>query len=612
MPFDPESLGRLPPTPGVYLMKDGDGTILYVGKATHLRNRVRQYFGSTSDTRVFVSLLEEYLHDIEVIITNNEKEALLLENELIKRHQPRFNVNLKDDKNFLHLRIDGTADWPRIEVVRSPKKDGAMYFGPYHSASKIRQTIKLVERYFGLRNCDDLTFKNRSRPCLQYQIKRCPAPCVLPVDAEMYDQQVQDVVRFLQGKFDELAQSLRDKMNTASAALLYENAARYRDQLLAITGSLEEQGMVAFRDLNRDVFGLYREGAYLQLTILFIRKGRMVGSRSFGFERQGVGDSEVLSTFANIYYSRGEPIPHEILMPFQPLSSEALSAHLSEIQSRKVTIRVPRRGPNRKLQLMANKNAEHAYFQAQRDRTVRDGGLVRLKELLRLTNLPRRIECYDISLFQGAHPVGSQVAFEDGAPNRRAYRHYKIKSVTGTDDYGMMRELLTRRIRRGLDKGDLPHLMVVDGGKGQLNVVLALLADLKVEGVDVVGLAKARVLDGITDSNDGVIRSAERVYIPGIREPIRLRKNTHEFFLMTKLRDEAHRFAITFHRKQRLKKNFQSPLDKIPGVGKQRRHALMLHFGSIRALRLASLEEIASVDGVGAGLAEAVFSGLRQ
>jgi excinuclease ABC subunit C len=599
-------------TPGVYLMKDKDGTVLYVGKATSLRTRVKQYFGATSDTRIFVSLLDEYLDDIDVIITNNEKEALLLENELIKRHQPRFNVNLKDDKNFLHLRIDDRVDWPRIEVVRSPRKDGAMYFGPYHSASKIRRTIKLVERYFGLRNCDDLTFKNRSRPCLQYQIKRCPAPCVLPVDREIYDQQVQDIVRFLQGRHVELAESLRVKMDRASATFQYENAARYRDQLLAITGSLEEQGMVEFRDLNRDVFGLYREGAYLQLTILFIRKGRMVGSRSFGFEQQGVADSEVLSTFANIYYNCGATIPDEILMSVQPLSVAALTAHLSEIQSRKVRVRIPQRGPNRKLLLMANKNAEHAYFQAQRDRTVRDGGLVRLKELLRLTNVPRRIECYDISLFQGASPVGSQVAFEDGVPNRRAYRHYKIKSVIGTDDYAMMRELLSRRIRRGLEKGDLPQLMVVDGGKGQLNVALALLSDLKVDGVDVVGLAKARVLDGIVDGDDGVIRSAERVFIRGIREPIVLRTNTHEFFLMTKLRDEAHRFAITFHRKQRLKKNFQSPLDEIPGVGKSRRHALMLHFGSMKAIKGASIEDISRVAGFGQGLAESVFTALKE
>ncbi len=611
MPFDPDTdIERLPTEPGCYLMRDADGGVIYVGKAANLRARVRQYFGATSDTRYFVKLLDQFLDRIDVLITSNEKEALILENELIKRHQPRFNVELKDDKNFLHLRIDDRVDWPRIDVVRRPRRDGAKYFGPYHSASKIRSTLKLVERHFKLRNCDDLSFKNRSRPCLQYQIKRCPGPCVLPVDREAYQQQVAEVVLFLQGRRDELARQLEAKMRAAAAEMRYEQAARHRDQLKAIEGSLEDQQMVDLRAIDRDVFGLYREGGLLQVVILLVRRGRLVGSRAFGFDRQGTPDAEVLSTFCNLFYNAGNPVPHEVLMPVEPDGAAALQERLAELRETRVALKVPQRGSGRKLLEMASTNAEHAFFQARREEAVRDGGLVRLKKKLRLANLPYRIECYDISLFQGAQPVASRVVFEGGVPKRSAYRHYKIREVEGTDDFAMMREVLIRRLQRGLAEGDLPDLIVVDGGKGQLNVAVAVFEDLSVNGVDVVGLAKSRVLDGGTGPDGAVVRSAERVFLPGVKDPIVLRSHTDELFLMTHLRDEAHRFAITFHRKLRVGRNFESVLDEIPGVGIARRKALLRHFGSLKRLRRATVDAIAEVEGIGAHLARSIHEAL--
>ena len=588
-------------------MKGSSDEVIYVGKASNLRARVSQYFGQTSDTRIFVGLLSRYLVDIEVILTANEKEALILENELIKRHQPRFNVNLKDDKNFLHLRIDATAEWPRIDVVRRPRKDGANYFGPYHSASKIRKTLKVVEQHFGLRNCDDLTFRNRSRPCLQYQIKRCPGPCVLPIDKHRYDQHVQDVIRFLNGREAELVKSLQEKMGDAADAMEYELAARYRDQIRAVSGSLVDQNMVQIKQLDQDVHGIYREGASIQLAVLLIRGGKMVGSRTFEFEETGIPDDEMLSTFTNLFYNSGTTLPDEVLLPVEPRSADALAMHLSDIKGRKVQLKFPQRGANRRLIEMASKNAEHAFFQARRDQTARDGGLAKLKERLQLTNVPHRMECFDISIFQGSEPVGSCVRFEGGAPMRSGYRHYKIKEVDGTDDYGMMREVLLRRLKRGLKNGDLPHLIIVDGGKGQLNVALAVLEDLEIDGIDVVGLAKARVVDGVVDSADGVVRSSERVFLPGVKNAVVLKSHSHECYLMTQIRDEAHRFAITHHRKRRLKKNFRSSIDDIPGIGPSRRAALLRHLGSLKAIRSASLETLSSVPGFNLSLAERVY-----
>lgn len=612
MAFNPETdLALIPHEPGVYLMKGADGEIFYVGKAANLSKRLSQYFGKTSDTRYFVSLLDRLLDDVQVLITNNETEALILEAELIKRHQPRFNVRLKDGKGFLHVRIDERADWPKLSVVRNVREDGARYFGPYHSASRLRETVKIIERNFQLRSCEDGTFHNRARPCLQYQIKRCSAPCVFPNLEESYRQEVRDVMLFLQGRKQDLVDQLQGKMTEAAEGMDFERAAVLRDRIRAIETSLQPQQVVVQQNIDRDVMGVYREGSLVEIALLFIRGGTLVGSRTFSFEHQESPDEEMLSTFLNLYYNGGHEVPDEVLLPSPAEGQDALAERLTQIRGRKALIKVPQRGPNRRLMEMAEKNAEQAFFQARRSEEVRNKGLERLQKRLRLANYPRVMECYDISLFQGTAPVASRVVFESGVPKRSAYRHYKIRHVEGTDDYAMMREVLLRRLKRGLKESDLPDLIIVDGGKGQLNVAVTVLKDLRIEGVDVVGLAKARVLSGPRDDNKGMERSDERVFKPNVKDPIILRSNTDELFLMARIRDEAHRFAITFHRKLRMGRNFDSILDAVPGVGPWRKKTLLKTFGSIKALKTAPIDEIADVPGIGWTLATDIHDALN-
>jgi excinuclease ABC subunit C len=434
---------------------------------------------------------------------------------------------------------------------------------------------------------------------------------VLPVDKADYHQQVGEVVLFLQGRRDELAQQLEGKMKAAASEMAYEKAARYRDQLQAVQGSLEDQRMADLREIDRDVFGLYREGGLLQVVVLLVRRGKMVGSRSFGFDEQGTPDAEVLSTFCNLFYNAGNPVPDEVLVPVEPDAGDALRERLAELKERKLLLKAAAR-QRAKLLEMATRNAEHGFFLAKQSEAVRDGALVRLKQKLRLANLPYRIECYDISLFQGDSAVGSRVTFEGGVPKRDGYRHYKIRTVEGTDDFAMMREVLTRRLSKGLDEGDLPDLIVIDGGRGQLGVVLAVFADLGIEGVDLVGLAKSRVqeTEGVAPASTATDRSPERVFVPGLKEPFVLLPHTDEYFLLTHLRNEAHRFAITFHRKLRTAKAFTGELDGISGVGPARKKALLTAFGSMTRLRRASVEEIAAVDGIGERLASVIHQAL--
>jgi len=593
-------------------MKDQGGEIFYVGKANNLRSRLKQYFGKSSDTRAFVALLDEILHSLEFIVTDTEKEALILEAALIKRHQPRYNVLLKDGKSFLHLRLDPRLRWPRLEVIREPKPDGALHFGPYHMPSQIRSTLKLLERHFQLRTCDDLSFKNRSRPCLQHQIKRCLGPCTLPVDQTRYRAQMEEVILFLKGQHRELIDQLEEQMQSASQALAFERAAQLRDQIKAIQSSLERQRVTSMGRADRDILGLYREGSQIQATILFIRQGQLVGSESHSLVEPGIPEARLSASLLNLFYDSRSEIPSEILLAVEPEGLPALSERLRELATHKVSIRVPQRGDGLRLLEMAVRNAEHAFFQGRREESLREGALIRLKERLMLSNLPQRIECFDISLFQGDSAVGSKVCFEGGAPLRSAYRHYKIRSVEGTDDYAMMREVLTRRLKRGLVERELPQLIVIDGGKGQLSVAQAVLKDLKIDGLDLVGLAKARVLSGVDDQEGGSLRSPERAFVPGRKNPIILRPHSDELALLCRLRDEAHRFAIQHHRKLRQKRTMSSPLDEIQGVGTQRKRQLLRAFGSLKALREAHVEELMGVEGIGPKLAQQIYEHLDK
>jgi excinuclease ABC subunit C len=648
-------LDELPADPGCYLMKDQQGAVVYVGKASSLRSRVRSYFdASRGDDRAFVALLDDLLGDVEVIVTRSEKEAILLENELIKKHRPRFNVRLRDDKDFIVLRLDTAQPYPRLEIRRARQRrdDGARYFGPYSSASSIRETVRIVNRWFQLRTCSDHVLAHRRRPCILHQIKRCPAPCVYDVPLEEYRQSVEDAIAFLEGRETELVERLRARMEEAAAALRFEEAARVRDQLQAVERSLEKQRVLMSDRADRDAVGLWREGPDLVVQVLAMRGGKLQDSRSFPFREQEFPDEEILSSFLSLYYEQN-PAPDEVLVPLEPAQADALADVLSERRARRVRILTPQRGAKADLLDVAARNAEQGFRSWHERDERREQAMAALARALHLAGAPRWIECYDISTFQGALAVGSGVSFKDGEPDKANYRRYKVKGVAGQDDFAMLYEVVTRRLRRALGEGALPDLLVIDGGKGQLNAALAAAKDLNVPTkpspgnedapfVEMVGLAKSRLLDAATLGTSRVLsrraarggargaaladaaeaqergfvselaRSPERVFLPGRKDPVVLRQNSAELFLLARVRDEAHRFAITFHRKLRRERNFQSVLQEIPGIGEGRKRALLRHFGALKRIREATLEEIAAVEGFGPKQAGLVFDFFRH
>ncbi|MBU1898292.1 excinuclease ABC subunit UvrC, partial [Myxococcota bacterium] len=493
--FDPDrDIPQLPTTPGVYIMRDAQGVIFYVGKAINLRARLRQYFGG-GDARRFVGELDGLLYGLEVLLTTTEKEALLLEATLIHRHQPRHNVLLKTGHHFLYLRLDPRAAWPRLEIVRQRGADEARYFGPFHLASKLREVTRLIERVFPLRTCQDQAMRNRSRPCLQHQIQRCLGPCVLPVDPAVYAALVDEVTLLLEGRSTALIERLEAKMQAAAAAWRYEEAATARDQIEAIRASLERQHVHLSRPIDADAFGVYREGGAVQIICMSLRGGQLNGAEHLHLTAQGAPTPALLSTLINLHYE-ARPLPAEIWLPEALEDEGGLSEALAERAGRAVRLRVPQRGDAARIMEMAARNAEQAFFQGRVAEEAQAQALEAIQRRLELTTPPRRVECVDISLFQGGEPVGAVVRFEDGAPRKSGYRRYTIKGVEGTDDYAMMREVLTRRLKRGLEEGDLPDLLVVDGGRGQLAVAVAVAQDLQIEGLELAALAKARALKG--------------------------------------------------------------------------------------------------------------------
>ena len=605
--FD-ERVKAAPDRPGCYLMIDRHGVICYVGKATSLRNRLRQY-ASGQDERFFVHLLDRVLGDIEFVITPTEKDALLLENELIKKHQPRFNVRLKDDKRFLHLRLDPSQNYPRLQVVRRPADDKAQYFGPYASASSARSALAQINRHFQLRTCPDSAFKNRTRPCLEYQIHRCLGPCVLPVDVGVYHQHVRDVALFLSGRRSELLGRLKKRMADAAEGEEFERAGRYRDQIQAIETSLEQQHVSLLgRRKSIDAVGLYREGAKIAVTVLTFREGVLLGSQGYVLRDQEFPDAEVLEGFLLQLYQRGQPVPDELLLPLAIDGEEALAEWLTDqrklqaalagdpVGRAQVEIKDPQRGLLSKLIEMATDNARQTFEDRVRASAKAENTLLGLQKKLHLTRLPRRIECYDISNISGTDPVGSMVVFIDGEPANQEYRRYKIRTQETPNDFAMMYEVLSRRIARAQDgRSPWPDLIVIDGGKGQLGMAQAALSDLGVEGVELCGLAKARTQD--SDDAGPSASSPERVFRPGVKNAIVMPQNSNEVYLLTRLRDEAHRFAITFHRERRDKRVLKSWLDKVIGLGPARKKALLLAFGSLAAVKEAGEAALAGVVG---------------
>ena len=652
----------LPKTPGVYLFKDKAGTVVYVGKAKSLRSRVHSYFQeSGSDSRYFIPILRRIVRDLETVVTESEKEAAVLENELIKQHQPRFNVKLRDDKDFLCLRLDTNKPWPRIETVRRPSPDGARYFGPYHSATSARRTLHLVNKHFQLRTCSDAELASRRRPCLQYQIKRCPAPCVIAIDKAWYGEQVRSVALFLEGRHDELSGELMTRMRDASRDMEFELAAIYRDQLRAVEAVREGQRVVAMKDVDQDVIGLYREGSLVEILVLEVRSGRVTDTVSFSLRAVELPDDEVLAGFLNQYYAGQERvaavIPDEILVSILPDGAEGVAEWLGDIRGKKVLLFVPQRGSKVDLLAMATENAAHSFREKQRGGDDIESRLEELRDRLRLPSLPRRIECCDISHLGGGDTVGSIVSLLDGQLDKKHYRSFKVKTVNDGDDYAAMYEVLGRRFRRGrtarieaaateaaasvalavateaaaeataaetaaatedADLDDVPVAVAESDHEPMMEEKTTTKAGQEWDLPDLfvvdggrgqlnVALQAARDLGlhdlpivGLAKERETVSgeKMVDRVYLPGQKNGIPLRSTSTALFFLSRARDEAHRFANHMRKKLGKARRLRSDIDDVPGLGAPVKKALLRELGSMVAIREATDEKILAVTGV--------------
>ncbi len=600
----------LPAATGVYLMKDGDGNVIYVGKAKNLRSRVRSYFGD-SDDRAVIPFLRARIADFDYVLTATEKEALILENALIKKHRPRYNVMLRDDKNYFTIRLDRGTDFPRFELVRRMKKDGARYFGPYASSTAVKETLRLLNRFFPLRTCRDRDFASRRRPCVEYQIGRCSAPCVGYIDREEYAELLREAVLFIEGRQKRLETLIRRKMEEAADALDFEEAARMRDLLGAMEQTFEKQSIVSASFRDQDVFGLFREGDHLSVYMINVRHGTVADQRPLRLPAGRPVPEEPGEIFAALlkqYYDDTPFLPREVIISARPDDGGVIEEWLSDNRGAGVRLVVPRRGHRLDLLRMAEQNAEAA-LRAERERTEdREAVLSELAVKLGLRAVPRRIECFDISNIGGKFAVGSRVVFTDGVPDRKNYRRYNIRTVEGADDYAMMYEVLKRRFSGDGASSDLPDLVVVDGGRGQLGVAKSVLDELGLRSIDLLGLAK-EARRGKPSIPGSVRDDEDRVYLPGRKNPLYLSRSPELRRLLQAVRDEAHRFAVTYHRKLKQKEDLASELDSIPGIGPAKKRALLARFKTVSAIRRAAPDEIAAVPGIGAALARLIKQG---
>ncbi len=589
-------------------MKDDSGRVIYVGKAINLKKRVSSYFRAGGDSRYQIRFLMNRVAAIDWIVTDTEKEALILENNLIKEHRPRYNLSLRDDKTYFSLRLDPREEFPRFTIIRKVPRDGARYFGPYASASAAREVLKELCRYFPLRHYPLKSCRQRSRPCLYYQLKQCSAPCFGRIAPEEYSTLVEGACLFLSGRSSEIVRIYRERMNDAAQRLAYEEAGRYRDLIRAMETTVERQKVAAVGG-DSDVIGMASRGDMLQVSILFIRGGLLLGSRSYPFAWE-MGGEEGLASFLFAYYDQEVIIPDEILLPIAIEGGDSLAELLSEKRGKRVSISTPRRGEKVALVQMAVKNAQSAALERERREEERGEVLEELQRRLHLEQLPARIECYDISNIHGTSAVGSRVTFRDGKPDKGRYRRYRIKTVGQADDFAMMREVLSRRFREHDPDDPPPDLIVVDGGQGQLGVLTAVMAELGMSGVGLAGLAKSRVAREM--AGEEVVRSDERVFLPGRKNPVVLRQNSAPLLLLARIRDEAHRFAITYHRRLRGEAALASALDGIPGLGPAKRKALLARFGSVTAIAGVTLEELCSVKGITPALAGEIKDRLER
>ncbi len=600
-----QKLDHLPTHPGVYLFKDKKGTILYIGKAGNIKHRVSSYFQKPEDKDVKTLAMLENVADIDTMVTDTEKEALILENNLIKAHRPRYNVKLRDDKNYPCLKLSMEEDFPTLTIVRRIKKDDSIYFGPYPSATSLRETLKLIRRIFSIRTCLDTKFSNRLRPCINYQMGRCLGACSGKIDPARYQEIVHQVRMFLEGKNRELVERLKKKMEEEAENLHFEAAARIRDQIEHIERIVEKQKIVSTDFLDRDVIGFHRQDHSFAIHPLFIRGGKLLGGRGFSFRSSGLPDEEILSSFLHQYYREGKFIPEEILTPMAIPDQDLVEQWLTELKGKKVKILVPSKGDKKHLLEMASDNAEQ--FLLAEEGTEGDGEslLEALREKVRLKKVPRRIEAFDISNLQGGNAVGSMVFFQDGKPDKQGYRHFKIQTVKGADDYGMMYEVLLRRYQKVTEKSDLPDLVLLDGGRGQLNVAQEVFKELKIEEVDLISLAKERTVEGSPLLR--LRKTEEKIFHTHYKDPFVLGRNSPVLHLLDRIRDEAHRFAITFHKKVRGRETIKSELGEIPGIGRVRQMELLKHFGTVEKIKEATEEELAEVSKMNRNSARFVY-----
>ncbi len=588
-----EKIDQVPERPGVYLYKDAKAQVIYIGKAASLRSRVRSYFQESRARDPKTDALVGQIRDVDYIVTGNELEALILESNLVKKHRPRYNIILRDDKHYPFLRLTANEDFPRLVVARRVQKDGAAYFGPFYPATAMRQTLRLVRQLFPLRTCRIKIDGTLPRPCLQYYIHRCNAPCTGWETREGYAKTVREVQRFLEGRSDDLAMELTREMEAAAGDLKFERAAGLRDQIQALNTVREHQKIISTEEADQDIVGVVRQGADACVQLFFVRKGRLMGRESFFFDRvSGRSSGEILSAFVRQFYARDVTAAPEILLSEEPPEASLTAEWLGRRRGGRVELHAPQRGKKRELVAMAEENAAlalqtHLLARGNRLQVVLD----ELERALNLPGPPHRVEGFDISTIQGSETVASMVVWQDGEMKKDDYKRYRIRTVTGTDDFAAMREVLTRRYGRALEgEGLFPDLILLDGGRGQLSAGMKALEDLGLDYLPIASLAKR----------------AEEVYTPEHLQPLVLDMGSPALQALQKIRDEAHRFAITYHKKLRQRRTISSVLDQIPGVGPTVRTSLLKTLGSAKVVREASVAELAAVPKVTPKLAQRI------
>ena len=568
---------NLPKKPGIYFFKDKGGEVIYIGKARSLKDRVKSYFLPTSDAKIkkILSATEE----IDFILTDSAKEAAFLENNFIRQHQPRFNLRLKDDKSFPYLKLTLQEKFPALYLTRRVEEDGAKYFGPFSPAHQARHTIHLSAKYFGVRTCQESVPGKRKRPCLDYDLKLCSAPCVEYISESDYRESIKNVLLFLEGKTEKLLKILKKKMQEAAARQEFEQAAHWRDIIRTIEEIKAKPKLISVGMENKDIFGYSRENKNVALYVFFMRKGKVIESEDIFFqEKEDIADKEILSNYLKIFYKHRKSMPDKILLPFAPEEKDGILKRVSNLRGEKIEIIVPRKGKNKKLVDFASSNAEILL----RKKYEGLAPLMEIKKIFNLKSIPERIEGFDISNIGGEESVGSLVVFENGRPQKNDYRKYKIKTVAGPNDVASLQEIIRRRYKRILEeKKDFPDLILVDGGKGQLNAARGALEELGVGNLPVVSLAKKE----------------EIIFAPDRKKGIRLERTSPALKLFQNIRDEAHRFAISFHRLRREKRSFESRLDNIPGLGKKRKAALLDKYKDLKEIKKAAPEDLAKIIG---------------